>query len=164
MARLSMLGGPLAAGRRWGSVSREACEDAQRDAEGALFLHTRPRAAYTRHPGALVCGRALHAGVICSSRQGLAPWGCKVPQHLPSLDPEYGSHIRVAETCLKIAVHAHISLLLSAQNLMWGIWSSGKRTVRNKLHLWRTAESPGAGRAAPLSCYLCFDRGLLGAG
>lgn len=66
MACLNVLGGLLAAGRRWGSVSREACEDAPRDAEGALFHPSpSPRAAYTRHRGALVCGRALDAGVIC---------------------------------------------------------------------------------------------------
>lgn len=31
-------------------------------------------------------------GSSASSRQGLALWGSKVPQHLPSPDPVFGSH------------------------------------------------------------------------
>lgn len=37
--------------------------------------------------------------------------------------------IGVAEGCLRIAVRAHINLLLSPQNLMWGVWSSVKRAL-----------------------------------
>lgn len=69
-------------------------------------------------------------------------WSAVQPRHPPAaglrhpprspLGPGSGPHseaIEVAEGCLRIAVRAHISLLLSPQNLMWGAWSSVKRAL-----------------------------------
>lgn len=161
--------------------SREACEDAPRDAEGVLFppwgcLYRAPRGlglrgeqrplGCTAVPPSAPPGRGwLRAPAVGLRLQAVRSCGI-FPPRLPHLGA-----IRMAEGCSKIAVHAHVNLLLSPhnlllfpQNLMWGTWSSGKCTVRNKCHLWGVAEGPGEGRADPPSHYLYFKQRAPGFG
>lgn len=99
-------------------------------------------AACSGHPRASVCGSTAAAGMQCSPvirppgsgclrapAQGLRlQFGSMCPPRLP-----HPGATRMAEGCLKIAIHVHVNLLLSPhkfllflQNLMWGTWAPGK--------------------------------------
>lgn len=125
-----------------------------REPEGSLFP-----------PGILLAGarRPLECSAAPPSARGRAPAPAWVPRGSP-LGPHSGPHsdaTDVAQGRLRIAVRAHISFLLSPQNLIWGVWSSVKHALGTSPTRGEWQKEPGQ---AELILQPVLNRGLLDLG